>query len=323
LGVKLLLFLGVVVGVIALTQWRAHVREAAAEAAYPPIGEIVMVDGVPVHVHVSGTGPDLVLIHGASGNLRDVTFEFTKQLTDHYRVIAFDRPGLGWTGRLPGNAGAWNTSAETPQEQAALLQKAADHVGVKNPIVLGHSYGGAVALAWGLARPDETAALVLVAGVAEPWPGSLGWLYQVTSSSLGGAVLVPLITAFLPHSTADASVSAIFAPQAPPDGYAEYIGPGLTLRRASFRANAQQVNGLRPHVVDMQKHYATLTMPIEIIHGDADTIVPADIHAKVLIDDVPNGALTILPGVGHMPHHADPAAIVDAIDRAATRAGLR
>lgn len=64
-------------------------------------------------------------------------------------------------------------------------------------------------------------------------------------------------------------------------------------------------------------------MPIEIIHGDADTIVPAAIHAQVLVKDVPNGRLTLLPGMGHMPHHGDPQSVVDAIDRAATRVGLR
>ncbi|MGJ8617137.1 MAG: alpha/beta fold hydrolase [Sulfitobacter sp.] len=323
MAVKIGLLLAILFGAVALTQWRAHVRETAAKAAYAPIGDMIMVDGIPVHVYMRGTGPDLVLIHGASGNLRDFTLDFTKHLTGDYRVIAFDRPGLGWTGRLPGNSGAWNTSAETPQEQAALLQKAADQIGVKTPIVLGHSYGGTVALAWGLARPDDTAALVLVAGVGEPWPGNLGWLYQVTSSSLGGAILVPLITAFLPQSAAQDSVTAIFAPQTPPNDYADHVGVGLTLRRHSFRANAQQVNGLRPHVVEMQKRYDTLTMPIEIVHGDADTIVPASVHAQVLINDVPNGVLTMLPGVGHMPHHSDPGAIVAAIHRAATRAGLR
>ena len=323
LGVKLILFLGFIIGLIALTQWRARARESAAEARHPPIGEIIMVGGVAVHVHMSGSGPDLVLIHGASGNLRDFTFEFSQRLIDRYRVIAFDRPGLGWSGRSPDNKGAWNTTSETPQEQAGVLQKAADQIGVTNPIVFGHSYGGAVALAWGLSRLNDTAALVLVSAATEPWPGSLGWLYQATSSSLGGAVMIPLVTAFLPASAVDASANAIFAPQAPPDGYTDYLGTGLTLRRESTRANAQQVNGLLPYIIEMKKQYGMLTMPIEMVHGDMDTIVPAFIHAQVLMQDVPNGMLTMLPGLGHMPHHTDPSAVVDAVERAAARAGLR
>jgi pimeloyl-ACP methyl ester carboxylesterase len=212
---------------------------------------------------------------------------------------------------------------ESPQEQAALLQKAADQLGVENPIVLGHSFGGAVALAWGLQRPKDTAALVLVSAVSEPWPGGLGWLYNVSASRLGGALFVPAVTAFVPESVVQSSIEAIFAPQTAPEGYAEHIGTGLTLRRSASRANAQQVHQLRPHVVEMAAQYDRLTMPVEIIHGDADTIVPMHIHAEELIKDIPNGALTRLPGMGHMPHHADPQAVVDTIDRAATRAGLR
>ncbi|WP_120505005.1 alpha/beta fold hydrolase [Sulfitobacter mediterraneus] len=320
---KLALLLILLAGIVALTQWRASVQERGAVAAHPPTGEIVDVNGVPVHYQIMGTGPDLVMIHGASGNLRDFTLSFAARLSDRYRVILFDRPGLGWTGRLPVAKGAWNARAESPQEQAALLQGAADQIGVTSPIVLGHSFGGAVSLAWGLSRPDETAALVLVSAVSEPWPGDLGWTYKVTGSSLGGGLAVPLITAFVPEPYIASSIESIFAPQSPPAGYASHLGVDLSLRRSTLRANAQQVMSLRPHVVEMQKEYHNLTMPIEIIHGDADTIVPAVVHAEVLIGDVPQGNLTILPGEGHMPQHTQPEAVIAAIDRAAASAGLR
>lgn len=319
----MIIFLCLVAVLIGVVQWRAAARAATAEEKYPPIGQIIDVDGTPVHAWVAGQGPDLVLIHGASGNLRDFTLSLTDQLTDTYRVIAFDRPGLGYTGRLPQTTGAWNARSETPQEQAALLQKAADRLGVENPVVLGHSFGGAVALAWGLSRPQDTAALVLAGAVSEPWPGDLGLLYRVTGSAWGGALVVPVASAFVPDSYVDASIESIFAPQTAPPDYAAGVGAGLTLRRFSTRANAQQVNSLRPHIVDMQQKYGTLTMPIELIHGDADTIVPAHIHAKVFAAEVPSARLTMLPGIGHMPQHAAPQATIDAIDRATTRAGLR
>jgi pimeloyl-ACP methyl ester carboxylesterase len=238
-------------------------------------------------------------------------------------VILFDRPGMGHTGRPEGHGGAWNNSEETPFEQADLLMKAADLIGVKKPIVLGHSFGGIVALAWGLARPDTTSAIVLVSAVSEPWPGKLGWTYTVNGSTLGGALFVPIVTAFVPQDYISKSVESIFAPQDAPNGYADHIGTGLTLRRESLRANAQHVNALRPHVVEMKRDYGTLKMPIELIHGDADTIVPLTVHAQELIKDLPNGALTVLPGAGHMPQHTHARDVSAAIDRAAVRAGLR
>ncbi|MFU8881458.1 MAG: alpha/beta fold hydrolase [Rhodobacterales bacterium] len=308
----------------AIVGQRAETRAIAAEAAYPPTGQLVSVNGRQVHAHIEGRGPDLVLIHGASGNTRDFTFSFVDRLKDDYRVIVFDRPGLGWTDRISDDfGGPFNTAAESPVQQAAFLQAAADQLDVTNPIVLGHSYGGAVALAWGLNRPEDTAALVVLAGASNPWPGGLGALYGVAASALGGATVVPLISAFAATNTVDQAVGGIFAPQSPPSGYADYVGAGLTLRRESFRANARQVNSLRPHVVEMAQRYHRLPMPVEIVHGTADTSVPIHIHSEPLARQIPGAVLTRLEGIGHMPHHAAPDDVAAAIHRAAARARLR
>ncbi len=303
-------------GGASLIDRRAAAREAAAEASYPPTGQLLTVDGRTVHAHVSGMGPDLVLIHGASGNTRDFTFNLVERLADRYRVIALDRPGMGWSDNA-GDAGV------SPLVQADILRAAADQLGISRPIVLGHSYGGSVAMAWGLRAPGETAALVIVGGATMPWPGGLDAWYRITASRLGRAAFVPLVSALASPERASQAITSIFAPDPVPPGYPDYIGAGLTLRRDSFATNARQVNGLRPHIVLMADAYPTLDLPVEIVHGTADAIVPHDVHAVPLSKALPDAQLTLLPGVGHMPHHADPDAVVAAIDRAAERAGLR
>jgi pimeloyl-ACP methyl ester carboxylesterase len=319
----LLTLLLLAVLMVVLVQWRAGVREAQAEAAYPASGQFVAVEGTRIHLKVEGTGPDLVLIHGASGSLRDFTFDLVGRLKDRYRVIALDRPGLGRSGRPEGYGGAWNNAAEPPALQARLLEAAAQQIGIEKPIVLGHSYGGAVALAWALEHPDETAGLVLLAAASTPWPGSLGLLYNVNASRPGGALVVPLITAFAPRSAIENTVVSIFIPQEVPEGYIAHFGPELTLRRATMRANAQQVNSLRPYVVEMKERYSGLKLPVEILHGTEDTIVPLAIHSEPLSRQIPGARLTRMEGIGHAPHHADAEAVVAAIDRVAARAGLR
>lgn len=311
-----------VVGAAGVVHWRAGQRESAAEAAHPPQGSIVTVDGVPVHAVVTGAGPDVVLIHGAGGNTRDWTFDFAHRLADRYRVTIFDRPGLGWTGRARDYGGAWSRPAEPPLEQAALLQRAARQLGIERPVVVGHSFGGAVAFAWALSD-DTTGAVVSVAGVANPWPGDLGWLYKVNSSPVGGALFVPLLTAFAPRAAIEDTIHSIFAPQPAPPGYVDHVAPGLTLRRHTLRANARQVNQLRPYIVEMSARYGELDLPVEVVHGDADDIVPLAIHSAPLPDQISGAQVTVLDGVGHMPHHVAPDAVVAAIDRAAARAGLR
>lgn len=294
---------------------RAASREAIANAAYPPEGQLIEVDGHTVHAYVTGSGPDLVLIHGASGNLRDFTFSLTAKLAPDYRVIAFDRPGLGWTDGIP--------DGDSPAVQATLLRHAATQLGVTNPIVLGHSYGGAVAMAWALQAPDDTAALVLVSAATMPWDGSIWWLHDVMANPVGGYTVVPLITAFAGNQTAEDATRNIFAPDPMPAAYLAHIGADLTMRRASLRANSGQVAGLKPFIIAMSAQYATLTLPVELIHGDADTIVPLAVHAARLVTILPNATLTVLSGVGHMPHHSNESDVIAAITRAATRAGLR
>ena len=120
------------------------------------------VDGTSVHAVVIGDGPDVVLIHGSSGSTRDMTFALAPALAQNYRVIVLDRPGLGWTTRL-------NSDGASITEQAALLSAAAAQLGANSPIVVGQSYGGAVALAWAVNHPDQLSALVTLAAASHPW----------------------------------------------------------------------------------------------------------------------------------------------------------
>lgn len=298
-------------GCAAAVDSRATAREAAAEAAYPPTGRLLSVNGRQVHAHVQGSGPDLVLIHGASGNTRDFTHSLVARLARDYRVIAFDRPGLGWSDDL-GQDGL------SPIVQADHLRAAAAQLGVRRPIVLGHSYGGAVAMAWAL-RDADVRAVVAVSGATMPWPGGLGPWYAITSSAIGGATVVPLISAYASLDRAETAVAGIFAPAPVPAGYVDYVGAGLTLRRDTLRTNARQVNALKPHVQIMAQNYPRLTVPVEIVHGTADTIVPHKVHAVPLSETLPNARLTLIEGAGHMPHHSHPDAVIAAIRRAAAR----
>ncbi|WP_407690136.1 alpha/beta fold hydrolase [Roseivivax lentus] len=290
---------------------------------YPPLGQFVTLeDGRQVHAFVTGEGPDLVLIHGASGNVRDFTFSFVEQVRDRYRVIVFDRPGLGYTDRANDRVtGAFNSAAETPYEQAAMLAEAAEKLGAARPIVLGHSYGGAVAMAWGLEH--DPAALVVVSGATIPWSGGLGAQYEVLGSSVGGAIVPILARPFATRSRIETVAEEIFKPQPIPEGYLDYVGTALTLETGAIRANARQVNNLHEAVSEMAPRYSSVRVPVEIVHGAEDTVVPVHVHAEPLASLLPAGNLTLLDEIGHMPHHWAPEAVSDAIDRAAARAGLR
>ena len=292
----------------AVTLWRSSAREAAANAAYPPDGDFVTLDGARLHYVTKGSGPDLVLIHGASGSLRDFSFDLIDRLAAEYRVIAVDRPGLGHSDPIADMSLAG---------QARAIKAAVATLGVTDPIVLGQSYGGSVALAW--AVDGGPRALVLVSAPSMPWPGKLDIWYRLTSNPVGRAVIIPLASAFVPQSYVSAATRAVFAPDPLPDGYEAWLGTELTLRRATLSANVQQVNALRAELITMEPRYPGLTLPVELVHGDQDTVVPLAIHSLPLSELLPNVALTVIPGAGHMPHHSHPDVIIAAIARAALR----
>lgn len=312
----LILFSFLLVAASAWTLHRARQHEVRSEAAFPPEGQIIKVDGHSVHAVVMGDGPDLVLIHGASGNARDFTHTVAPALAHHYRVIAFDRPGLGYSTRI-------NTSGATIRQQADLLARAAAQLGADAPIVVGHSYGGAVALAWATYHPERLSALVTLAGPALPWTTPLSPYYRVLSHPILGPLASPLLTAYVHDERVVREVSEIFAPQTAPDGYIDHIGAGLTLRRVSLRANALQRANLLDEITEMAPHYPDIRVPTEIVHGDIDTIVGLDIHARPLAAIISGAKLTVLPGIGHMPQHTAQTEVIQAIHRAAARAGLR
>jgi pimeloyl-ACP methyl ester carboxylesterase len=296
------------------TLWRAQLREAAATASGDHSGGFVTVDGLKVHYLQSGQGLDLVMIHGASGSLRDFTFALMPRLAERYRVTVFDRPGLGLSDVLP--EGETSLAA-----QAQHLRKAAAMLGVTDPLLLGHSYGGAVSLAWALEAPPR--ALILVAAPSLPWPGGLDLWYRVNDSRVGRAIFVPLAAAWVPMSFVRNAINGTFAPEPAPPGYADHMGTAFTARASVLATNVAQVNALRAQLVAMEPTYPSLTLPIELVHGDADTIVPLHIHSGPLAARLPSSNLTVIPGAGHMPHQTHPDVIIAAIDRAATRAGLR
>ncbi|WP_040817267.1 alpha/beta fold hydrolase [Litoreibacter arenae] len=319
---KIALLLGavlVLVGCGAALDKRIKARTSKALAEHPPTGQILDVNGTKVHVHVEGSGPDVVLIHGAGGNWQDFTFSLIPKLKNHFRFIAIDRPAHGHTGRIADRA----DDVESVNEQADLLHAAAEMVGAKKPLVLGQSYGGAVALAYGLRHPADTSGLVIVSGVSNPWEGDLDIWYRLTDTWFGRHVLIPVTSAFANDRKAEETLEAIFAPDPVPEGYLEHMGYGLAIRPAQLKTNAAMVNSLLPQIEAQAKLYEGLDMPVEIVHGTADKIVPYEVHAVPLSQKLPNAEVTKLDGIGHMPHHADEASTIKALRRLAKRAGLQ
>ena len=295
----------VLAGGLALAACRPALPVSASGAA----GTRVEVDGVAINLSRSGSGPAVCLIHGASGNLNDMTFRLAPALADRYEVITVDRPGHGRSGLPPGGGASIQT-------QAALIRGALARIGIERTIVVGHSYGGSVALAWAVDAPESVSALVLLAAPSQVWEGGLGLTTDLLANPLVGTPLATAIPHVVSRGFADRAVAGVFAPQAPPTGYLEHLDLDLVLQPTSLRENARQLVALKDELRPLIPAYPRLPMPVELVHGNADKTVGLDIHSVRFAAQVQHARLTVLPGIGHMLHQVAKRAVVERIDAA-------
>lgn len=282
---------------------------AEVRAAYPPIGKFTRAGNLRIHYWEKGEGQPVILVHGASGNLRDWTFDVADRLARDYRVIVFDRPGFGYSDRPAENG--WD-----PAVQARVLQAASREIGAADPIVVGHSWGGALAMAWALEFPGQTKGAVPVSGVTMPY-GSVAWAMQAIGLS---EIIVDWYSERLLEKARSGGVedfiARVFRPQPIPEGYIDYVGAPLALRERTLRANAEDLNNVNIALERMAPRYASLDLPVEIIHGEAD-FIDWDDQAEPLAREIGHARLTLLPQVGHMAHHVAPVELDSAIARIA------
>jgi len=153
--------LPIVAGVVAdavvsalLNRWLAK----KAERRNPPIGRFITVEGVRLHYVERGTGTPLVLLHGNGSMIQDFQSSGLIDLAaKKYRVIAFARPGFGHSDRP-------RSTIWTPEAQADLIAAALEGIGVPRAIILGHSWGTLVAIAFAVKYPHKVQALILASG---------------------------------------------------------------------------------------------------------------------------------------------------------------
>jgi pimeloyl-ACP methyl ester carboxylesterase len=183
-----------------------------------------------------------------------------------HRVIAFDRPGFGYSDRPHGSAWSAGTQADLIRDAFAVL-------GINRPIVLGHSWGAAVALALGLIHPDAVRELVLLSGYYYPTLRAdvlfstptaipiLGDLLRFSVSPLIGRAMLPLL------------LKGMFAPLPVPARFTKSFPRGMSVRPGQIRAQSQDGVAMIPVALAMRHRYQELSMPIVIMAGTKDRVV--------------------------------------------------
>jgi pimeloyl-ACP methyl ester carboxylesterase len=311
----LIIIVGIIVAVLCAGAVVTAIGARAIDRMHRPRGRFINIGGLPQHVvdtparAGATSAPPVVVLHGAGANLEDMRLALAEPLAARHRVIFVDRPGLGFSVRKAGSC--------SPSDQAAVLRGLLDALGVDRAIVVGHSWGGTLALTFALDCPQRVAGLVLVAPPTHPgiWPmkrlsavlaGPLGWFFARTLAFPFGAVLMR------------PGARQAFLPQSMPDDYVGRSAAMLVMRPVRLQANWADVGCLEDFLGRQEQRYGALAGPVIVLAGDCDPVVPPAGHCEKLAAAAACVKLVVLEGYGHMLHHAAADRVVAAVDEIAS-----
>lgn len=305
---RLLAFaLGLVASSTILRRYSARTRRSC-RATFPP-QNFISADGVRLHYAEAGTGQPVVLVHGDGGSFLDFMLSpLFACLAQEYRVLAFDRPGHGYSeGADGGDNVLWF--------QARLLHDALQKMGIEKPVLVGHSRGGSVLAAYLVRYPEGVAGAVSVAG--DFYGGkTLGWYYHLGALPLLGRLLVdtvytPLLRAG-DYALLRAGLNAAYAPEG--RVRRQYLA-GYTCmwnRRGNIAGSVAELAAANKLLPRLAERYGSVETRVVIVQGDEDQSVPWQ-EAVRLHEALPHSTLILAKGGGHELHFTRVGLVVEAV----------
>ncbi|MGG5807964.1 alpha/beta fold hydrolase [Falsiroseomonas sp. CW058] len=281
----------------------------AAERARPAPGRFITVGGIRLHYLDRGAGgPPVVLLHGNGSMVEDwISSGLVERLSRSRRVVAFDRPGFGRSERP--RLGLW-----TPEAQAALLAEAMARLGLERATVVGHSFGTQVALALALRAPRLVGGLVLAGGYYYPTARLDVPIFSPPAIPVVGDAIRYTIAPFVGRLIAGPVIRRLFDPLPVPARFAEEFPVPLTLRPWQIRAEAEDTAHMIPAAMRLSARLGELRVPVAVVAGEEDRIVTTARQSARLHRDLPGSRLRVVPGAGHMVHHAAPELVADEVE---------
>lgn len=235
----------------------------------------ININGIDLAYERRGKGTPLVLLHGYPIDHHAWDF-LAPKLEDTFDLILPDLRGFGKSTTLD--------SQQTLDDFASDIAGLLDHLGIEKAAVAGHSMGGYVALAFAKLHPGRIRGLGLISTqtLADPpdrKEGRYKSAAEVAEKGIGG-VVETMTPKFTPDEKLQGSAREMMERQKPTG----FIG--------ALKAMAERM--------DTSALLASLTIPVVIVHGDADALIPVD-RAREAKSAVPHAHFVELKGVGHLP----------------------
>jgi len=250
----------------------------------------------------AGAGPAVVMIHGNAGSVDDFDFKSLGLLCRDHRVP--------------------NGTAATLKYQTQLLHEALIHLGVTRPVLVGHSWGGALALSYAVEYPQELSAIVLLAPAAYADEGEDQFLRAVLETPVIGDVSLTVGRLVFGKSILKKELKRAFYPDTVPNEYLRHAS-SLWLHHKQLRAYFEDEFSLNKDLARISKHYPDIRIPVVIVTGDHDKVVSAKDNAYRLRDSIAQSQLIELKNTGHQVPQTHPESIYSALSLTSNSSSTR
>jgi pimeloyl-ACP methyl ester carboxylesterase len=245
---------------------------------------------------------DVVLLHGQPGSADDWQ-SVVARLPSGLRVIAADRPGYG-SNPLPAAGFAANARSVIDQ---------LDALGIPRAVLVGHSYGGGVALSAAALAPHRVAGLVLLASVG---PGCVtGWDRLLAAP--GAGPLCALAAWRLTPWIARARLASLTRRRGRPITPGEHVNWQIWAQAAGnpgrlWRTFLTEQRALVRELDEVMSAVPAIRAPVLVLADPKDAVVRVR-TARLLADVLPDGRLQLVDGAGHHLPRRVPDVVADAI----------
>lgn len=256
------------------------------------------VDGLGLHYVVEGRGPAVVLLHGLGG-FAESWRHTVAALAPRATVYAVDLPGFGRSTKPRGPFRLVNF--------AQAVHGFVEAAGLGQVSLVGHSLGAAVAVTYALTHPARVERIAVVGGLMPGFPYEFAMAARAAALPVIGELLALCGCA----KAFKASIARCFASPMPAE--VDFLVDTHYAERASAEARACFLGTLRDIRADLGEHreayrraLATLDLPILMIHGRQDGVVPPG-HCAAAATGLKRAGLRWVDRCGHFPHieHAD------------------
>lgn len=270
-------------------------------------GNYIDVKGQQIRVYQTGSGPDILLIHGLPGCIEDWE-TIMPELSKKFRVTAFDRPGHGFSSA--------NKLKYNLEQNADFAFALIDKLKLNNPVVVGHSYGGSTVVEMAERNASNVKAFVSVSPVTSSM-GKPDTIFYILKTPVIGPASAWLVKLFTGCKMIREGLDEAFDPNQKdiPQGFADTRCMIFSQPKVIKTLSHEEMT-MRQDVKKMTPLYGNIKIPLFIVHGESDKVVPVS-DGVLLNKAVPGSKLTLLKNTGHMVQYARPAELIKVIEEAA------